>query len=43
MEEHVSSITQFVNHYLGGPALALLSALHITRRNMQTDPSPSAS
>jgi len=30
MEQHVSSITQFVNHYLGGPVLALLSALHIT-------------
>jgi F-type H+-transporting ATPase subunit a len=29
MEEHVSWITQIVNHYLGGAALALLSALHI--------------
>ncbi len=29
MEQHVSWLTQFVNHYLGGVALALLSALHI--------------
>jgi F-type H+-transporting ATPase subunit a len=29
MEEHVSWLTQFVNHYLGGIALALLQALHI--------------
>ena len=29
MEQHVSWITQVVNHYLGGIALALLSALHI--------------
>jgi F-type H+-transporting ATPase subunit a len=29
MEQHVSWITQVVNHYLGGVALALLSALHI--------------
>ena len=29
MEEHVNWITQLVNHYLGGAALALLSALHI--------------
>ncbi len=29
MEQHVSWITQIVNHYLGGIALALLSALHI--------------
>jgi F-type H+-transporting ATPase subunit a len=29
MEEHVSWLTQFVNHYLGGAALALLHALHI--------------
>jgi F-type H+-transporting ATPase subunit a len=29
MEEHISWITQIVNHYLGGPALALLAALHI--------------
>ena len=29
MEEHVSWITQFLNHYLGGIALAWLNALHI--------------
>jgi F-type H+-transporting ATPase subunit a len=29
MEQHVSWISQVVNHYLGGIALALLSALHI--------------
>src|SRR5580704_6086911 len=29
MEQHVSWLTQFVNHYLGSLALALLSALHI--------------
>jgi F-type H+-transporting ATPase subunit a len=29
MEQHVSWITQVVNHYFGGIALALLSALHI--------------
>src|ERR1700691_1386419 len=29
MEQHVSWITQIVNHYLGGLALVLLSALHI--------------
>src|ERR1700688_4282151 len=29
MEEHVSWLTQFVNHYLGSLALALLHALHI--------------
>ena len=29
MEQHVSWITQLVNQYLGGIALALLSALHI--------------
>src|ERR1700733_1290997 len=29
MEQHVSWITQIVNHYLRGVALALLSALHI--------------
>jgi F-type H+-transporting ATPase subunit a len=33
MEEHVSWITQIVNHYLGGAALALLSALHIQPEN----------
>jgi F-type H+-transporting ATPase subunit a len=29
MEEHVSSLTHFVNHIFGGAALALLQALHI--------------
>lgn len=29
MEEHVSWLTQFVNHYAGGAAIALLHALHI--------------
>jgi F-type H+-transporting ATPase subunit a len=29
MEEHVSSLTQLVNHIFGGAALALLQALHI--------------
>jgi F-type H+-transporting ATPase subunit a len=29
MEEHVSWLTQFVNHYLGAAALALIHALHI--------------
>src|SRR5262252_7897415 len=29
MEEHLSPITQFVNHYLGSMALAILSALHV--------------
>jgi F-type H+-transporting ATPase subunit a len=33
MEEHVSPITQFVNHYLGSFALAILHALHITPDN----------
>lgn len=33
MEEHVSWITHFVNHYLGGAALALLSALRIRPNN----------
>src|SRR5713101_60840 len=33
MGEHASWITQFVNHYLGGAALALLSALHIRPGN----------
>jgi F-type H+-transporting ATPase subunit a len=33
MEEHVSWITQIVNHYLGAAALALLSALHIQPEN----------
>jgi F-type H+-transporting ATPase subunit a len=29
MEEHVSGLTHLVNHFLGGPAVALLHALHI--------------
>src|ERR1700690_668380 len=29
MEEHVSWLTTFVNHYLGGVAAALLHAMHI--------------
>ena len=33
MEEHVSALTHFVNHYLGGLALALLHALHIQPKN----------
>jgi len=33
MGEHASWITQLVNHYLGGAALALLSALHIPPEN----------
>jgi F-type H+-transporting ATPase subunit a len=33
MEEHVSPITQFVNHYLGAAAFSLLQALHITPDN----------
>jgi F-type H+-transporting ATPase subunit a len=33
MGEHASWITQVVNHYLGGAALALLSALHIRANN----------
>jgi F-type H+-transporting ATPase subunit a len=33
MEQHVSWISQVVNHYLGGIALALLSALHIQPRH----------
>lgn len=35
MEEHVSWITQFVNHYLGPLALAMLSALHIQPSNAE--------
>ena len=34
MEHHVNALTYFVNHYLGGLALALLNALHI----QPTDP-----
>src|SRR5260370_8718803 len=33
MGEHASWITQLVNHYLGGAALALLSILHIRPTN----------
>lgn len=33
MGEHATWITQLVNHYLGGAALALLSALHIRSSN----------
>jgi F-type H+-transporting ATPase subunit a len=33
MGEHASWITQLVNHYFGGAALALLSALHIRPNN----------
>lgn len=33
MEHHVSELTQFVNHYLGQFALALLSLLHIKPTN----------
>jgi F-type H+-transporting ATPase subunit a len=33
MTEHVTGLTQFVNHYLGQFALALLSALHIKPEN----------
>lgn len=33
--EHVSWLTHFVNHYLGGAALALLSALHIRPNNAE--------
>jgi F-type H+-transporting ATPase subunit a len=36
MEEHVNWITQFVNHYLGGAALALLAALHLQPKNPET-------
>src|SRR6267378_475951 len=39
MGEHASWITQLVNHYLGGAALALLSALH-TRPNNADLPIP---
>ena len=33
MAEHVTGLTEFVNHYLGRFALALLSALHIRPEN----------
>ena len=35
MTEHVTGLTQFVNHYLGPLALALLSSLHIKPENPQ--------
>ena len=35
MHEQATWLTQFVNHYLGGAALALLSALHIRPENPQ--------
>jgi F-type H+-transporting ATPase subunit a len=35
MGEHASWITQLVNHYLGGAAMALLSALHIQPNNRE--------
>jgi F-type H+-transporting ATPase subunit a len=36
MEHHVNELTQLVNHYLGGFALALLNLLHIKPSNPQT-------
>lgn len=33
MEEHVSPITQFVNHYLGSFLLSILTALHLKPEN----------
>jgi F-type H+-transporting ATPase subunit a len=36
MTEHVTGLTQLVNHYLGPFALALLSGLHITPENPET-------
>ena len=33
MEEHISPITQFVNHYLGSIVLSILNALGITPKN----------
>jgi F-type H+-transporting ATPase subunit a len=33
MAEHVTGLTEFVNHHLGAIVLALLSALHITPEN----------
>lgn len=33
MEEHISAVTQFINHYFGHAALALLHALHIQPNN----------
>jgi len=36
MAEHVTGLTEFVNHHLGRFALVLLSALHITPENPET-------
>jgi len=36
MTEHVTGLTQLVNHYLGPFALALLSWLHVTPENLET-------
>jgi F-type H+-transporting ATPase subunit a len=36
MTEHVTGLTQLVNHYLGQFALALLSWLHVTPENPET-------
>ena len=36
MAEHVTGLTQFVNHYLAPFALALLSWLHVTPENPET-------
>jgi F-type H+-transporting ATPase subunit a len=36
MEHHVTELTQLVNHYLGGLALALLNLLHIRPSNPET-------
>lgn len=36
MAEHVTGLTQFVNHFLGQFALALLSWLHVTPENPET-------
>lgn len=36
MEEHVNWVTQTVNHYFGGLALSLLSALHIHPEHPET-------
>ena len=33
MEEHISIVTQYLNHFLGHAALALLAALHIKPNN----------
>jgi F-type H+-transporting ATPase subunit a len=35
MEEHISPITVFVNHYLGSIALAILNALHLKPENRE--------